>query len=147
MNFKQKENEDVMVINCDEIRNAPAPEIGKIYKCFDDGKIRLNRLDYWRIDEAIDLDNDVIDPELLDMLKEGIDNCYWLYSPEQHIIYKATMVNKDGSVYRYDGDDGPQECYFIRTKNGEWFGLDFFLWDGLLYVDDYYYNKYLNDCY
>lgn len=145
MNFKQKENEDVIVIDCDEIRNAPAPEVGKIYKCFDDGKIRLSRLDYWRIDKAIDLDNDVIDPELLDMLKEGIDSCYWLYSSEQHMIYKATKVNKDSSVYRYDGDNGPQECYFIRTKNGDWFGLGCLFWDGLLDVDDYYYNKYIKE--
>ena len=142
MNFKQKENLDVIVINCDEIRNAPAPapEIGKVYKCFDDGKIKLSRLDYWHIDEAIDLDNDIVDPELLDMLKEEINDTYWLYSSEQHIIYKATMINEDGSV-----DDEPYECYFVRTKDGDWFGLGCFLWDGLLDVDNYYYNKYIKD--
>jgi len=146
MKFKQQENTDVIVIvSDDEIRIAPAPEVGKVYKCFDDGKIRLSRLDYWHIDEAIDLDNDIIDPALLNILKEQINECYWLYSPEQHIIYKATMVNEDGSVYRYEEDDEPYECYFLRTKNGDWFGLGCFLWEGLLDIDDYYYNKFIKD--
>ena len=61
-------------------------------------------------------------------------------SPEQHIIYKATMVNEDGSI-----DNEPNECYFVRTKGGEWFGLGCFLWDGLLDVDNYYFNKYMKD--
>jgi len=144
MKFKQKNDGGVVVINCGEGHDSPAPEVGKIYKCFDDGKIRLSRLDYWRIDKAIDLDNEEVDEELLEDLAYEIDSCYWLYAPEQHIIYKATMVNKDGSTYRYEKGDEPTECYFLRTKNKEWFGTGFLI-AGLLDTDDYYYNDLMEE--
>lgn len=144
MLFKQKDENNVIVLGGVE-HDTPAPEVGKVYKCFDDGKIRLSRLDYWRIDEAINLDNGELDAETLLDIAEEINNCYWLYSPEQHIIYKATMVNEDGSVYRYQAGDEPTVCYFLRTKNKEWFGCCSFWWDGLLDVDDYYFNKYIGE--
>ena len=141
MQFKQRgDTPNFTVIMSGVEHDTPAPEVGKVYKCFDDGKIRLSRLDYWRIDEAIDLDNDELDAETLQEIAEEINQCYWLYSPEQHIIYKATMVNEDGSVY-----DEPTVCYFLRTKQKEWFGSCCFLLDGLLDTDDYYYNKYIKE--
>lgn len=144
MKFKQKNNGDIVVINCGEGHDSPTPEVGKIYKCFDDGKIRLSRLDYWRIDKAIDLDKGELDEETLQDIAEDINCTYWLYSPEQHIIYKATMVNEDGSVYYYKEGDEPTECYFLRTKNKEWFGTGFLI-AGLLDTDDYYYNELMKE--
>lgn len=146
MLFEQRKENDIVIIDLGGTEHdTPAPEVGKVYKCFDDGKIRLSRLDYWRIDEAIDLDNSELDEETFLDIAEEINHCYWLYSPEQHIIYKGTMVNKDGSVYRYAKDDEPTICYFLRTKQKEWFGCCCFLFAGLLDVDDYYFNKYIGE--
>lgn len=145
MIFKQqKRSDDFVIILAGNEHDTPAPEVGKVYKAFDDGKIRWSRLDYWRIDEAIDLDAEGVDQELIDYIAKEIDTCYWLYSPEQHIIYKATMVNKDGSPWLWKDDTEPTECYFLRTKAKEWFGTGFLI-AGLLDTDDYYFNKYLKD--
>lgn len=145
MIFKQQKEDSHITIIMSFEHNSPAPEVGKIYKCFDDGKIRYSRLEYCRIDKAIDLDKDVIDKDLLDMLKDEINEIYWLYEPEQHIIYQGTMVNKDGSTYFYKDEAEPTICYFLRTKQKEWFGAGNWIGDGLLDTDDYYFNKYLKD--
>ena len=146
MIFKQRENTDTFIVIGGGVEHdTPAPEVGKVYKCFDDGKIRWSRLEYFRILEAIDLDNDEVDPELLENLAAEIDSAYWLYEPEQHIIYKGMMVNKDGSIYRYKPEDEPTISYFLRTKQKEWFGSCCWLDDGLLDTDDYYYNTYVKE--
>ena len=144
MLFEQKKENNVIILDGVE-HDTPAPEVGKVYKCFDDGKVRLSRLDYWRIDEAINLDNGELDAKTLLDIADEINDIYWLYSPEQHIIYKATMVNEDGSIYRYKEDDEPTVCYFLRTKNKEWFGCYCFWNNGLLDTDNYYYNKYVKE--
>lgn len=140
MIFEQQERSHVIVIVDNDAKEMPAPEVGKVYKAFDDGKIRLSRLDYWRIDKAIDLDNDNVDPSLLEYIQKEINQCFWLYNKEQHIIYKATMVEKDGTDYFFEGGDEPTECYFLRTQDKGWFGTGFLV-AGLLDVDERYYNE------
>lgn len=137
MIFKQENQDGITVVG--KNHKMPAPEVGKVYKAFDDGKIRLSRLDYWHIDRAIDLDKDEVDQEVLDELQEEIETCYWLYDKEQHIIYEATMVNKDGSTWFWKDDTEPTKCYFLYTQQGDWFGTGFLI-AGLLDVDGHYYN-------
>jgi len=140
MLFKQKGNDEHFIaIGKHTEHDTSAPEVGKVYKAFDDGKIRWSRLDYWRIDEAINLDTDNVDLEIINLIAEEINDCFWLYSPEQHIIYKATMVDENGRPYTE-----PTECFFLRTKNKSWFGTGFLV-AGLLDVDEYYYNKLLKE--
>ena len=97
----------------------PEPEVGKIYHGFDDGKIRLSRLVDWKIVKRIDLDNDKVSKNLLRVLQKEIKECYWLFATEQTIIYRAYAVDENG---KFDKQIG--YCYFIRTKEGGWFGAN-----------------------
>lgn len=113
MIFEQKDLGNVIILGSKTVDPAPELEVGKIYNVFDDGKIHYSRLDKWEILEAIDLDNENnLDDEVLAELRKEISNCYWLYSPEQKIIYRAKMIDSNNDYY----------CYFLRTQQGGWFG-------------------------
>lgn len=114
MVFTQEDLHDVIILGNKKLTLCQAPEleVGKVYNAFDDGKISYSRLIEWKIIEAIDLDNENnLDNEVLSELGKEISSCYWLYSPEQRIIYKAKMI-----------DYSDEYCYFLRTKRGGWFG-------------------------
>lgn len=133
---------NVVVINLGGAETPmPELEVGKIYHGFDDGKIRLSRLIDWKILERIDLDNDKVGQELLDELQKEIIDCYWIFNPEQTVIFKAHAVDDDGN---FDKDIG--DCYFIRTKSGGWFGAlaDMFFWCELD-VDNRWYNDLIKE--
>ena len=117
MKFKQKEGVVFRFGEETESMPMPEPKVGKVYHGFDDGKIRLSRLIDWKILERIDLDNDTVDSELLDQLQQEIIECYWIFNPEQTIIFRAQALHGNGKP---DEDIG--ECYFIRTLSGGWFG-------------------------
>ena len=113
----------------------PEPEVGKIYHSFDDGKIRLSRLVDWKITKRIDLDNDKVSKYLLRLIQKEIKECYWLFDTEQTIIYRAYAVDKNGKYNREIG-----YCYYLRTKDGGWFGVNYF-WSCELDVDNRWYNE------
>ena len=119
----------------------PEPEVGKIYQGFDDGKIRLSRLIDWKIIKRIDLDNDKVSKNLLRVLQKEIKECYWLFATEQTIIYRAYAVDENG---KFDKQIG--YCYFIRTKEGGWFGAGCnMFWCCELDVDNRWYNKLIEE--
>ena len=118
----------------------PEPEVGKIYHGFDDGKIRLSRLINWKIVQRIDLDNDKVSKNLLKKKKKEIKECDWLFDTEQTIIYRAYAVDKNG---KYDREIG--YCYFIRTKDGGWFGANNGFWNCELDVDNRWYNELIKE--
>ena len=111
------------------------PEVGKIYHSFDDGKIRLSRLVDWKIIQRMDLDNDKVSKYLLRLIQKEIKECYWLFDTEQTIIYRAYAVDKNGKYNREIG-----YCYYLRTKDGGWFGVNYF-WSCELDVDNRWYNE------
>ena len=115
----------------------PEPEVGKIYHGFDDGKIRLSRLIDWKIVQRIDLDNDKVSKNLLRVLQKEIKECYWLFDTEQTIIYRAYAVDENK---KYDKNIG--YCYYLRTKDGSWFGANAkCFWWCELDVDNRWYNQ------
>ena len=118
----------------------PEPEVGKIYHGFDDGKIRLSRLINWKIVQRIDLDNDKVSKNLLRVLQKEIKECDELFDTEQTIIYRAYAVDKNG---KYDREIG--YCYFIRTKDGGWFGANNGFWNCELDVDNRWYNELIKE--
>ena len=114
----------------------PEPEVEKIYHGFDDGKIILSRLVDWKITKRIDLDKDKVSKHLLEAIQRDIKNCYWLFDTEQTIIFHAKAVDENG---KYDKQIGT--CYFIRTKEGGWFGANTRFWNCELDVDSRWYNE------
>ena len=138
MKFKEaKKDSNIIFIGYDSKMNPimPEPEVGKIYHSFDDGKIRLSRLTNWKIVQRIDLDNDKVSKNLLRVLQQEIKECYWLFDTEQTIIYRAYAVDKNGKYNREIG-----YCYYLRTKDGGWFGVNYF-WSCELDVDNRWYNE------
>ena len=118
----------------------PEPEVGKIYHSFNDGKIRLSRLNDWKIIKRIDLDNDKVSKYLLRIIQQEIKECYWLFDTEQTIIYRAYAVDKNG---KYDREIG--YCYYLRTKEGGWFGANNGFWNCELDVDNRWYNELIKE--
>ena len=140
MKFKAaKKDSNVTFISYDNKMNPimPEPEVGKIYHGFDDGKIRLSRLIDWKIVKRIDLDNDKVSKNLLKILQKEIEECDWIFDSEQTIIYRAYAVDENG---KYDRSIG--YCYYLRTKEGGWFGANARLlcWCELD-VDNRWYNE------
>ena len=113
----------------------PEPEVGMIYRGFDDGKISFTRLVEWKIVKRIDLDNDKVSKNLLRVLQKEIKECYWLFDPEQTIIYRAYGVDENGKYNREIG-----YCYYLRTKDGGWFGANNGFWNCKLDVDNRWYD-------
>lgn len=139
MLFKQEKPEHVITIDCGgKPKPMPHPEVGKIYHSFDDGKIRLSRLEDWLITKKIDLDHDTIRSKLKEDLQKVIEDEYWIFKPEQTIIYKAYRV--------HDGKKCGDSCYFLRTKSEGWFGClcDFLMWCELD-VDNRWYNELIKE--
>lgn len=140
MKFKEaKKDSNITFIGYDTKMDPimPEPEVGKIYHGFDDGKIRLSRLVDWKITKRIDLDNDKVSKNLLRVLQKEIKETYWLFDTEQTIIFHAKAVDENG---KYDKQIGT--CYFIRTKEGGWFGANArCLWWCELDVDNRWYNE------
>jgi hypothetical protein len=96
------------------------PEIGKIYNCFDDGKINRSRLYTVEISEIIPFDK--IDKETLEKWKEQVKQSYHLYAKETDYFIKTI-----------NGEDG--DAVFVRTKNIGWFSIGNFMNSGRLDVD------------
>lgn len=107
----------------------PIPEVGKEYNCFDDGKINKSRLYTVIVKEIIKVKN--VDPDILEMWEEEVEQCDWLYAEETDYFIKTD-----------NGDENPE--YFVRTVEGEWFSIGGFLNSGLLDVDGEMYNTFIN---
>ena len=140
MKFKEaKKDSNVTFIGYDNKMNPIMPEleVGKIYHGFNDGKIKLSRLVDWKIVKRIDLDNDEVSKNLLKILQKEIEECDWIFDSEQTIIYRAYAVDENG---KYDRSIG--YCYYLRTKEGGWFGANARLlcWCELD-VDNRWYNE------
>ena len=95
------------------------PEVNKTYKYFDDGKIRLSRMDNARIKEVIPFNE--IDDETLKEWKKEVIQCDWLYSPKTDFFIKAFLERSEDNVI------------FVRTKDQCWFSLGW--WAGVLDID------------
>ena len=140
MKFKAaKKDSNVTFIGYDNKMNPIMPEleVGKVYHGFNDGKIKLSRLVDWKIVKRIDLDNDKVSKNLLKILQKEIEECDWIFDSEQTIIYRAYAVDENG---KYDRSIG--YCYYLRTKEGGWFGANARLlcWCELD-VDNRWYNE------
>ena len=138
MKFKEaKKDSNITFIGYDTKMDPIMPEleVGKIYHGFDDGKIRLSRLVDWKIVKRIDLDNDKVSKYLLRLIQKEIKTYYWLFDTEQTIIYRAYAVDKNG---KYNKNIG--YCYYLRTIEGCWFGVNSF-WPCELDIDNRWYNE------
>ena len=103
----------VTVINTTPYKLQPVPDVGKEYHIFDDGKIRPNRHYVIKILEVIPF-SEFTDSDMLEVWREEIKECYWLYAQETDYFVKTD----------YDGDG--MVAYFVRTTDGGWFSLGWF---------------------
>ena len=136
MRFKEPKNNfvEVIYIGGEEIITHPEPEVGKIYYCFNDGKIKRSRLDRVKISKKINLDDPNISKYLIKILQRDINNTPWIWDLEQHNIYKAYFVDDNGKIIRNKG-----YCYFMKENmSTTWFSAraNFLCW-GMLDTDNY----------
>jgi hypothetical protein len=97
------------------------PELNKIYNCFDDGKIRESRKYQVKIIDIIPF-NDATS-HLKETWEQEVIDTYWLYAKNTDYFIKGCLIESK--------DD---DMFFIRTKDGGWFGLGY--WSGRLDVDN-----------
>jgi hypothetical protein len=88
------------------------PEINKIYNYFDDGKISVSRREPVKITAIIPFNE--IDSEILDIWKDEIHDCPWLYNETTDYFCKGHLLESQVDVT------------FVRTKNNGWFSLGWF---------------------
>lgn len=142
------------------MNNAPLPVVGKKYHFFDDGKIKPSRHYIAKIVKLIpfsefenvkyeDLlceeeatqylaDKDHTGPNLLEIWKEEIENCDWVFAKETDYAVKAIV-----EVY----DDNP--IFFVRDKHGAWFSLGTVTgWEsGRLDIDNSLFDTFIKEYY
>ena len=98
------------------------PKIGKVYNCFDDGKIRESRKYKVTIKEIIPFNK--ADEKTLKIWKDEGLSCDWLFK-ETDFFIKADST---------ECEEDP-ESVFARTKDGGWFGLGAIWNSGILDID------------
>ena len=107
------------------------PEIGKEYHFWDDGKTSSSRHYICRVERILTPEEanniNVIRPtieytkdtpvyeevSLIDVWKEEVEECDWLYAPETDYFVEA-------SCPKYDDNN----LWFVRTVDGGWFSID-----------------------
>lgn len=104
-------------------------KIGDIYDYYDDGKIRESRRSEVKITSIVEFKD--IDLETLELWKEEVEECYWLYSKQTDYFIKADLL---------DGEN--QEVTFARSLNNGWFSLGF--WAGRLDTTNQLKNNFEN---
>lgn len=102
----------VTIINTTPYKEQPVPELNNEYHIFDDGKISLGRHFIAKVVEVIPF-IECKDEDLIAAWKSNVAECFWLYSTTTDYFIKATS----------DFDDYP--LYFVRTKDGGWFSIDY----------------------
>jgi hypothetical protein len=119
----------ISIINTILYKEQLAPEVGKEYHVFDDGKIRPNRHSIITITKVIPF-NECNDNKLMSDWAQVVTDCYWLYANETDYFVEA----------RYEDEPEDEEpTYFVRTKDGGWFSLGF--WGSRLDIDGSLYKK------
>ena len=126
-------NGTVTVINTKPYNLQPLPEVGKEYHIFDDGKISYGRHYIAKILKLIPYEDAREITALHKAWEEQVAECYWLYNKTTDYF---VMAESD-----YDKDP----LYFVRTKDGGWFSIDYpSCWMGArLDIDGSLYNEML----
>lgn len=91
------------------------PCIGEIRHFFDDGKMSDSRHYIANIMKVIPYKK--ASQKLKKIWKKERWNCYWLYAYDTDYFIKA-------SIPKYD----KKPIWFVRTKDGGWFSIDFMGW-------------------
>ncbi len=88
-------------------------KIGETYNCYDDGKVKPSRKHKVLITDIIKFSD--IDKDILDLWKEEVEYCDWLYAKETDYFIKGTI-----HIHKEDYET----VYFVRTLNdGGWFAF------------------------
>lgn len=95
------------------------PQIGKRYNCFDDGKISYSRMYQVLITDILKFED--ADSNLKHIVESIQQNYDWLHPNTTDYIVCGVS---------YEIDNFPKMCYFIRTKDGGWFGIGEILANG-----------------
>lgn len=103
---------EIIAINTTPYNLQPVPEVGKEYHIFDDGKISPGRHYMATIVEVIPFET-CDNRALLETWAMEVQSCEWLYSTATDYFVKAES----------DFDKDP--LYFVRTKDGGWFSIDY----------------------
>ena len=98
------------------------PKVGKVYNCYDDGKITPSKQYTVEVAEVIPFDK--VDKETLKQWEECKINTPWLFADETDYFIK------------YKNGENNESGVFARTKSSKWFGLGNFINAGLLDVDN-----------
>ena len=91
------------------------PKVGDVRHFFDDGKIKESRHFMATIIEVIPFKK--ANQKLKKIWKKERWSCYWLYAYETDYFVKA-------SIPKYD----EKPIWFVRTKDGGWFSIDYNGW-------------------
>lgn len=101
------------------------PQIGKTYKCYDDGKVKKSReynVTVKNIIEIDKLDNSYESIKLRKLLNYNIKEYDWVFG---HLDHKY-LLEITSDEYENLKD---KSLYMAKTLNGDWFGLGYWFID------------------
>lgn len=92
----------------------PIPNVGQVYHCFDDGKIRFSRLYLVEVIETLG--------QMQFKKKYPEEFKYWIETSKSHYWLYSRRTDKFIVANCYESEDYPLGI-FVRTKQGGWFGI------------------------
>ena len=117
----------ITIINNQEYKERPVPEVGKVYHIFDDGKVKPTRHYMATIIDIIPFADAYELTDIYNMWRDDVENCGWLYANKTDYFVKAKATCSEE----------PQ--YFVRTRDGGWFSLGW--WGARLDIDGSLYEQ------
>ena len=112
----------------------PIPEVGKKYHCFDDGKITYSRHFIIRVNEVLGHQQFRKKyPKEFKLYREAVKDHYWIYS-----------THSDKFIITYKGENNEFGVY-VRTKQGDWFGIGNWWNCGVLDVTGKLWNNFIDN--
>ena len=113
---------------------VPVPQVGEVRHFFDDGKMSESRHYIATITKVIPYKK--APQKLKKIWKKERRRCYWIYAYETDYFIKA-------SIPEYD----KKPIWFVRTKDGGWFSIDYMGWlmSGRLMGADFNYEEWKNE--
>lgn len=108
--------------NSNKSKKKMIPTVGKIYTCFDDGKIKRSRMFAVEIKEIVPFNE--ADDSTLEYWKTEKEGASFLYNKETDYFIRA--ISKDEGFGK--------EHFFVRCVTNGWFSLGW--WASRLDIDD-----------
>lgn len=117
--------EEVNKVLCNYHYPEKLPKIGKLYDCYDDGKICDDRRYKVKITDIVPFDK--VSKSIYNQWEDAKRMYYWVFADKTDYFVLADSYER--------GKFNVSQSVFVRTVEGEWYSIGRFWNNGLLIVE------------